>query len=51
MTDIERYHRGLDNCAKQAGETTTDEIRELWLSLAANYRFLLDREQRRNALP
>jgi hypothetical protein len=46
MTDIERYHLQLDHCAKRAGEAATGEIRELWLTIASTYRFLLERAER-----
>jgi hypothetical protein len=46
MTDIQRYHRGLDHCAKMAGESATDEIRELWLTVKSSYQFLLERAER-----
>jgi len=46
MTAIDRYRRGLIHCGKKAGEAPSEEIQELWLSLMASYRFLLQREQR-----
>jgi hypothetical protein len=46
MTDIQRYHRGLDYCAKMAGACATDEIRELWLTMERSYQFLLERAER-----
>jgi hypothetical protein len=46
MTDIERYHLSLDHCSRMAGEAATAEARELWLTIEANYRFLLERAER-----
>ena len=46
MTDIEKYRRGTEHCARMAGAAVTNEIRELWLTIEQTYRFLLDREER-----
>jgi hypothetical protein len=47
-TDQERYAHAVERCDARARATTT-EIRELWLSIAASYRFLRQREERLEA--
>jgi hypothetical protein len=46
MTDIQRYRLQLEHCARMAGEAATGEIREVWLTVESNYRFLLERAER-----
>jgi hypothetical protein len=47
-TDQERYAHAIERCDAKALATTL-EIRELWLTIAASYRFLHQREERLKA--
>jgi len=42
----EAYLRQLEKCLAHADSAPTSEVSELWLTLAASYRFLVDREDR-----
>jgi hypothetical protein len=46
MSDIERYRDQAEFCAAHAASTHAKEIRDLWLSIEGNYRFLLRRVER-----
>ena len=43
---LEQYRRGADECAAKAALASTQEIRDLWLTIAQSYGKLLAREQR-----
>jgi hypothetical protein len=49
LTNIGRYSLGLNNCKTHAALSQHDEIRDLWLSIASSYAFLLKREKRLDA--
>jgi len=45
-TRIARYRLGIEKCRQQASCASNSEIETIWLSLADNYRWLLECEQR-----
>jgi hypothetical protein len=49
LTTTDRYFRGLEQCKARAELSHHIEIRDLWLSIAASYAFLLKREERLEA--
>ena len=48
LSNIERYSRGLEQCAAKAELAQHIEIRQLWNTIAASYAFLLKREKERD---
>lgn len=46
LTSIERYTRALADCENKAAVACSEEIQQLWVTIASSYRFLLDRENR-----
>ncbi|HEY7245358.1 MAG TPA: hypothetical protein VH678_15925 [Xanthobacteraceae bacterium] len=42
----EDYRRRMRACTESAETSHSEEIKELWLTVAASYRFLMEREER-----
>ena len=43
---ISRYRRAIDECMARAEKCSVEEIRQLWITIAASWHFLLQREER-----
>jgi hypothetical protein len=46
LTKRAQYHRSLDECQAKAEHACEPEISALWSTIAASYRFLMEREDR-----
>jgi hypothetical protein len=50
MSKIDEYRRALDHCIVQGDQSDLSQIRELWMTIGRSYQFLIDREEREQAL-
>ena len=46
MTDIDRYRKGANRCAKMANAAVNQEIHNIWITVERSYLFLVEREER-----
>lgn len=46
LTPIQRYNRAHAQCVLKADHSQHIEIRQLWMSIASSYAFLVRREER-----
>jgi hypothetical protein len=46
LTPTERYRRGVEECTAKANLAPFPEAAQIWTTIAASWRFLLQREER-----